>query len=136
LSRPQKSYNQEEAAALLRGARGHWCGGIARWIIHTGCTRAEACRLRWSDVAWVTKSHPLHAELWERRRRAAEIATATGAQLDGMRVYPNYYGLPMNPTTLCDRLHEMLLRGRALNGNGGGAEHGRAIHQGQHTGRG
>jgi integrase len=118
MSRPLKTYNPEESAALLRGARGHWAGGVARWIIHTGCTRAEACRLRWSDVAWVEKSHPLYAELRERRRLAAEIAMANGVPLDGMRVFTNFYGLRMNPTTLADRLREMLLRGQ----NGGNDE--------------
>jgi integrase len=124
MSLRQKTYHPDERAALLRGAIGHWAGGAARWMLHTGCSRAEVCRLRWCDIAGLARSHPLYAELWTRRRRASEIATRTGAPLALMLVFPNYYGQEMNPTTLSDRLREMLNRGRELNGDGDGDSNG------------
>jgi len=110
----QKIYNQEEREALRRGAVGHWAGGAARWLLATGCTRAQVCRLRWCDVENMDREHPLYPEMRVRRQRAAELARGLGLPLGPTRVFLNYYGQQMNPTTLNDRLREMIRRGRTM----------------------
>lgn len=118
MSLKQKVYNLDEREALLRGAVGHWAGGAARYLLHAGCSRAEVCKLRWRDLDGLARSHPLYAELFTRRRRAVEVAKQTGADPDNTFVFPNYYGQRMNPTTLNDRLREMLRRGEEMRAGG------------------
>jgi hypothetical protein len=117
-----KVYNPDEREALLRGAAGHWAGGAARWMLHTDCSRAEVCRLRWRDISRLERDHPLYPELYVRRCRAQEISRATGVDLGAMHVFLNYYGLPMDPATFGDRLREMIRSGGA---DAAGAKQGR-----------
>jgi integrase len=135
MSLKQKVWSDpEERAALARGAIGHWCGGAARWMLTTGQSRAETCRLRWCDIAALDRGHLMYAELWQRRRAAAEVAARTGTPMALMRVFPNFYGQPMNPATLADRLREMTCRGRELLADNGGSGHGGAVHQRERAG--
>jgi len=92
VTRPTKAYTDEERDILLRAARGHWAGGAVRWMLTTGCSRAEVCALTWAGIAGIDRHHPLHDEIKARRGRAVAEARATGRVLDRQPVFPGFYG--------------------------------------------
>jgi len=107
-------YDDHERALLRLAARGHWAGAAVRWLLTTGCTRADLCRLTWSTIEAIDPTHPMFQEMNEVRWRAARSARRLGRDIALMPVFPNAYGNRMNPGTFRDLLSSLLERGRRM----------------------